>query len=113
MTDMSTRAQASDRICEGIDLRHVAPFTTLLVRTLNSLYRVVIADGPEGYVQGGTYFPDPTLASLDGVSMSGHGVTGGWISVGLALEIRSGEHWVVTSTVLGIAARSHSDPVVH
>ena len=45
--------------------------------------------------------------------MSGHGVTGGWISVGLALEIRSGERWVVTSTVLGIAARSSSDLVVH
>jgi len=113
MTAVSTLAQASDRVCEGIDLRHVAPFTTLLVRTANSLYRVVIAEGPHVYVQGGTYFPDPTLACLDGVSMSGHGVTGGWIRVGLALEIRSGEHWVVTSPVLGIAARSSSNPITH
>jgi hypothetical protein len=100
-------------VIEGVDLRHVAPLTDLLVRTMNSLYRVVIADGPRVYVQGGTYFPDPTFAALDGVSISGRGVTGGWIGIGLALEIRSGEHWVVTSPVLGIAARSSSGPVVH
>ena len=97
----------------GVHLRDLPPFTTLLVWTMNSLYRVVVTHWPEVYVQGGTYFPAPTLASLDGVSLSGHGVTGGWISVGRALEIRSGERWVVTSTVLGIAARSHSDLVVH
>ena len=37
---------------EGVHLRNLPPFTTLLVRTMNSLYRVVIAEGLEVYVQG-------------------------------------------------------------
>ena len=42
---------------KGVDVRHLPPFTTLLVRTMNSLYRVVITQQPEVFVQGGVFFP--------------------------------------------------------
>ena len=42
---------------KGVDVRHLPPFTTLLVRTMNSLYRVVITQQPEVIVQGGVFFP--------------------------------------------------------
>jgi hypothetical protein len=54
---------------EGVHLCDLPPFTTLLVRTVNSLYRIVITDGPEVYVQGGAFFPDPTLAYLEGAGI--------------------------------------------
>jgi hypothetical protein len=62
------RAVTLDRFCDvvndikGVDVRHLPPFTTLLVRTMNSLYRVVITHQPEVFVQGGVFFPDPTSA---------------------------------------------------
>jgi hypothetical protein len=56
---------------KGVDVRHLPPFTTLLVRTMNSLYRVVIAQQPEVFVQGGVFFPDPTSAYLDGADSGG------------------------------------------
>jgi hypothetical protein len=52
----------------GVQLRDLPPFTTLLVWTMNSLYRVFVTQWPEVYVQGGAFFPDPTLARVDGAS---------------------------------------------
>ena len=52
------RAATLDRIGDlvddtaGVHLRDLPPFTTLLVWTLNSLYRVVITQWPEVYIQG-------------------------------------------------------------
>ena len=41
---------------EGVHLRDLRPFTTLLVRTVNSQYRVVLTQGREVYVQGAPSF---------------------------------------------------------
>ena len=87
---------------EGVDLRHLPPSTTLLVRTTHSLYRVVTTEGPEVHVQGGEFFPDPTPAYLDGASIGGTFLRVGWIGVGFLVEIRSGGRRFVTSPVCGI-----------
>ena len=90
------RAVTLDRLADvvndikGVDVRHLPPFTTLLVRTVNSLYRVVITQQPEVFVQGGVFFPDPTSAYLDGASM-GEFRQVGWIGVGLLMQIRWGD----------------------
>ena len=55
----------------GVHLRRLPPFTTLLVQTANSLYRLVITRGPEVYVQGGVFFPDLTSAYVEGSSGGG------------------------------------------
>ena len=98
---------------KGVDLRQLPPFTTLLVRTVNSVYRVVITTGPEVYVQGGAFFPDPTSAYLDGASIGGSCVKVGWIGLGLLVQFRSGDQCVITSPVRAISTERASGSVVH
>ena len=98
---------------EGVHLGHLPPFTTLLVRTVNSLYRVVITNGPEVYVQGGAFFPDPTLAYLDGAGIGGSCLRAGWIGVGLWVEIRSGGRRIITSRVRTIETEQTPGAVVN
>ena len=113
------RAATLDRIGDleddttGVHLRDLPPFTTLLVWTMNSLYRVVVTEWPEVYVQGGAFFPDPTLAHVDGSSFGGSSLRVGWISAGLFVEIRSGGRRIITSPVLAITTEQASSVVVH
>jgi hypothetical protein len=46
-------------VLDSVHLTKLPPMTTLLVWTMNSFYRVVVADGADVYVQGGTFFPEP------------------------------------------------------
>ena len=96
----------------GVDLRGLPSFTTLLVWTMNSVYRVVVTQWPEVYVQGGAFFPDPTLARVDGVSFGGNCLRVGWISPGLSVEIRSGGRHIITSPVLAITTEQAVSVVV-
>ena len=97
----------------GVDLRRLPPFTTVLIRTVNSTYRVVTTPGPQVYVQGGAHFPDPTSAWLDATSIGGTGLTADWIGLGLLVQIRAQDRCIMTSPVLGIAAERLSGSVVH
>lgn len=113
------RAATLDRIGDlvddtaGVHLCDLPPFTTLLVWTMNSLYRVVVIQWPEVYVQGGAFFPDPTLAYVDGASCGGSCLRVGWISAGLLVQIRSGGRHIITSPVLAITTEQPSQVVVH
>jgi hypothetical protein len=113
------RAATLDRIGDlvddtaGVHLRDLPPFTTLLVWTMNSLYRVVVTHWPEVYVQGGAFFPDPTLAYIDGTSFRGSCLRIGWITAGLFMEIRSGGRHIITSRVLAITTEQPSSSIVH
>ena len=98
---------------KGVDVRHLPPFTTLLVWTMNSLYRVVITQQPEVIVQGGVFFPDPTSAYLDGASIGGSFLKVGWIGVGLLMQIRWGDRLTITSPVCAITTEQASGSVVH
>jgi hypothetical protein len=98
---------------QSVRLRQLRPLTALLVWTRNSLYRVVVTNGCSIYVQGGTFFSEPTSAHLDGASMGGSVLRVGWIGVGLPMEIRVGTTRVVTSPVRAIATERPGIPVVH
>jgi hypothetical protein len=90
---------------KGLYLCHLPPRTTLLVRTLNSLYRIVITHAPEVCIQGGAFFPEPTSAWVVGSSsVPGGPLKVGWIGIGLRIELRSGDQYVVTSAVHAITA---------
>ena len=112
------RAATLDRFCDladhtaGIRLRELPPFTTLLVETVNSLYRVVITRWPEVYIQGGAFFPDPTSAHIDGSSIGGSALKVDWIGVGLVVEIRSGGRHIITSRVRAITTEEAPSSVV-
>jgi hypothetical protein len=109
VADVAPMAGAGD--LQGVDLRQLPPSTTLLVRTTNSLYRVVITGGPEVYLQGGAFFPVSTSVHLEGASYGGSGLRAGWIGVDLSLEIRSGGRRIITSRVRAIATEPPPDPV--
>ena len=95
---------------DGVDVLHLPPFTTLLVRTTNSLYRVVVLDGAKVYLQGGALFPDPTSACLDGASIGGSCLKVGWIGIGMRLEIRAGDRRITTTPVRAIALQASTGP---
>ena len=90
----------------GVSLADLEPFTTLLVRTCNSLYRIVISQNSAVFVQGGQFFPDVTDARLDGSSAGGSFLKLGWIGVGLRMEICAGGQRIVTSPVRAIHTES-------
>jgi hypothetical protein len=87
----------------GMSLRDLDPLTALVVHTRNSQYRIIVSRGTEVIVQGGSFFPDPTPACVDGSSLGSSLLKLGWIGVGLRMEIRTAGQRVVTSVVRSIA----------
>jgi hypothetical protein len=99
----------------GVQLRSLAPLTTLLVRTRNTEYRIMVSHGDANtvLVQGGQFFPTPTVACLEGASLGGSFLKVGWIGVGLSMEIRAGEQRIVTTPVRGIESEAAASASVH
>lgn len=83
----------------GVHLRDLAPMTTLVVRTRNSEYRIVVSAGDEVLVKGGQFFPSLTEARFSGASVGGSFLKVGWIGIGLRMEILAGGRRIVTSPV--------------
>ena len=109
--DLTPRHRTLDRFVvavsrtEGVSLTDVDPFTTLVVRTDNSVYRITILTPHtrEVLVQGGKFFPKRTRACLNGSSFGGSCLKLGWVGLGLHLEFHAGDQWIVTSHVRAIA----------
>jgi hypothetical protein len=109
----TTLDRIGDLLGDTAGVRDLPPSTTLLVWTMHSRYRVVVTEWPEVRIQGGTFFPDPTLAVIEGASMGGSCLRVGWIGAGLLLEIRSGGRHITTSPVLAITSVQALNPAVH
>ena len=88
---------------DGVNVADLPPSTTLLVRTSNSLYRIVIWRGTTVTVQGGHHFPRSTLCQFNGSGFGGSVLKPGWIGRGLRMEITAGDRRFVTSPVLDFA----------
>jgi hypothetical protein len=98
---------------EGQELGQLEPSTILIIWTWNSVYRLVVLEGSDVLVEGGSFFPEPTLAHVDGASAGGSLLTTGWIGVGLLLEFRVGAKRFVTSPVVAIATEELDTTNVH
>ena len=98
---------------EGLELSQLEPLTTLLVWTWHTLYRMVVTEGCDVLVQGGSHFPVPTPASVDGASAGGSFLKVGWVGVGLVMELRVDGKRIVTSPVVAIAAEPPRVSAVH
>ncbi len=74
---------------DGIGLIDVDAFTTLVVRTDNSVYRITILTPHlrEVLVQGGKFFPERTRACLSGSNFGGSCLKIGWVGLGLHLGV--------------------------
>jgi hypothetical protein len=88
---------------EGLHLSDLEPLTTVVVRTCNSVYRIIVSERTLVRVQGGRYFPDMTSAHLNGSSAGGSLLKVAWIGVGLCMEISAGGQRIVTSPVRAIS----------
>jgi len=92
----------------GILLRDLEPLAALVVQTRNTRYRIIVTRGDEIVIQGGSFFPDPTPAHLDGASLGSSFLKLGWIGVGLRMEIRAGGQRIVTTSVRSIGREEAS-----
>jgi hypothetical protein len=105
----TTEASAANGVC----LRELEPMTTLVVRTQNTTYRIVVADEGGVMVEGGRFFPELTTAYLEGASFGGSLLKVGWIAVGLRMELRTQGQRIVTSPVREIATERHAANWIH
>ncbi len=92
---------------DGIGLADLDPITTLLVRTQNSLYRIVVVQPRQKavLVQGGPFFPQATHAVLSGSNFGGSLLKVAWVGIGLHMEFRAGDQWIITSRVQAITVQ--------
>ena len=90
---------------EGLGLTAVEAFTTLVVQTENSVYRITVLQPyrREVLVQGGVFFAVRTRACLNGSSFGGSCLKLGWVGVGLHMEFHAEDQWIITSHVRSIA----------
>ena len=93
---------------DGIGLIDVDAFTTLVVRTDNSVYRITVLTPHlrEVLVQGGKFFPERTRACLSGSNFGGSCLKIGWVGLGLHMEFHAGDQWIITSHVCAIAVEA-------
>ena len=90
---------------DGIGLVDVDAFTTPVVRTDNSVYRITILrpHAREVLVPGGRFFPERTRACLCGSTFGGSCLKLGWVGLGPHMEFHAGDQWIITSHVRAIA----------
>ena len=95
--------------CPGLTgLADLDPITTLLVRTENSLYQIVVVQPrlKVVLVQGGSFFPQATRAVLSGSNFWGSLLKMAWIGIGMRMEFHSNHEWIITSRVQSITVQS-------
>jgi len=95
----------------GVVLRQLEPLTELMVQTRNTTYRIVVSRDADIVIQGGTFFPDPTRAHVEGASLGGNLLKVGWIGVGLRMEIVADGRRIVTTAVRSIVRQDDHGPV--
>ena len=98
---------------EGVSLHALAPLTTLLVHTMNSVYRIILLEAAHSriLVQGGQFFPDLVEAHLAGSSFGGSLLKMAWIGVGLHMEIHSDGTRIVTSQIRSVRIEQDASPL--
>jgi hypothetical protein len=90
---------------DGVGLSDLEAFTTVVVRTSNSVYRITTLElrGHSVLVEGGAFFPVRTRAFLAGSTFGGSCLRSGWVGVGLHLEFQVRGQMVVTSRVRSVS----------
>jgi len=86
---------------DGLDVRQAEPLLAIVVRTYNSLYRIIPLQRGDCrvLVQGGQFFPQPTEAHFAGSTFGGSFLKMAWIGTGLHMEINANGQRIITSPV--------------
>jgi hypothetical protein len=92
-----------DELSETTELRFedLEPFDTILLRTHNSDYRILLLEPTTGraLVEGGDYLLEPNDALLKGSAIAGDALKPGSICVGHRLEMWVGDRVFLTSPI--------------
>jgi hypothetical protein len=96
------------RDAEGVNIRSLEPLTSLLVRTKNSIYHLIVQHGTAAIVRGGQFLPSPTSAEVCGATMGGSLIKVGWIGVGFCMELIAEGQRIVTTRVRTIGVQPPS-----
>jgi len=93
-----------------VELEKLQPLDTILVRTLNSDYRILLLEPQSGLVlvDGGRYFTEPAEAVISGSTLPDLLFKQGTIAIGYHLVIWVGDRLVNTSRVRSIEV-THSN----
>jgi RNA polymerase-binding transcription factor DksA len=95
-----------------VELEKLQPFDTILIRTLNSDYRILLLDPQSGraLVDGGRYLIEPAEALISGSTLPGSSFKLGTIATGYHLVMWVGKRIVNTSLIRSIDV-THSKSV--
>jgi hypothetical protein len=98
---MEAMIRGAGSAVEELDLRGLAPYDTIHVRTRSSEYRMVLLDPVSGraLVQGGDRFPEATPVAVIGARSGHRSFDAGRISVGCGLSLSAHGRLVVTSPI--------------
>lgn len=96
---------SKDLWTNGVQIDRIGSMEKLAVRTRNSLYEIIVIDGPGGeiLVRGGQFFPELTAAYLAGATLGGCICKMRSIYVGFCMEINANGQRIVTSPVQTIS----------
>jgi len=89
---------------DDVVLERLTPFDTILLRTHNSEYRILLLEPKTGraLVEGGEYLVEPSEAQVRGSAVPGSEFKPGSICVGCQLEMWVDERVIVTSPILSV-----------
>src|SRR5687768_6398120 len=92
-------------------LESLEPFDSILLRTHNSDYRILLLDPRTGraLVEGGDYLVEPTEALVRGSAVVGDAFKGGTISPGCRLEMWVSERAFLTSPIKSVWVKRNGD----
>lgn len=106
----TTRQPHEARSPCDLPLENVDPFDTILLKTHNSDYRILLLDPGTGraLVEGGSYLLEPSEALLKGSAVPGSAFRRGEICVGCRLEMWVDERVFITSPVKSVEVMHHA-----
>ena len=95
---------------DDVVFKNLKPFDTILLRTHNSEYRILLLDPKTGraLVEGGDYLDEPSEALLKGSAASGSSFKTGSICVGCRLEMWVDERVFITSPIRSIEVKHNA-----
>lgn len=99
-----------NRSLKGVEVATLAPFDTIVVRTVNSNYRMFLLDPETGraLLDGGRQITEAVEGRVIGSSFGGSILRTGWIGVGLRMEACVDDKYIRTSPVQSLCVE-HSE----
>ena len=96
--------EQEESVSNDVLLESLKPYDTILLRTHNSDYRILLLEPKTGraLVEGGEYLVEPNEALLRGSAIPGSEFKGGWICAGSRLEIWVDERVLLTSAIKSV-----------